>query len=116
LVLEISPKVDLLLLDVVTWLVVIGDKEITDSLQAYRDAYEAHVVGDEAAPDADSVSDQTPRVARPDAEAVALESYLQTGSIKEAAQAAGVTVNTLKKWHQRRGWKALRDAKLNGAE
>lgn len=55
---------------------------------------------------------QAPRVADKDSEAKALEAYIETGSIQAAAEAAQVTVNTVKKWHQRRGWRALRDEKI----
>jgi ParB/RepB/Spo0J family partition protein len=50
--------------------------------------------------------------ALPDAEKAAWESYLATGSIAAAAEAAGVAVDTVKNWHKRRKWKALRAAEV----
>lgn len=50
--------------------------------------------------------------AMPEAEKVAWESYLETGSIAEAAKAAGLALDTVKNWHKRRKWKALRAAEL----
>jgi ParB/RepB/Spo0J family partition protein len=46
------------------------------------------------------------RKAMPEAEEVAWQCYERTGSIKEAAAAAGVAVDTVKNWHKRRGWAA----------
>lgn len=53
---------------------------------------------------------QKPRHADKEAEDMAWQTYLDTGSITKAASAAGVTKNTVRKWHQRRGWKEKRDA------
>jgi ParB/RepB/Spo0J family partition protein len=55
-----------------------------------------------------------PRVAAPDVEAKALEHYLEHGSLKQAAEHAGVTRNTVGKWHSRHGWKEKREAHLAG--
>jgi ParB/RepB/Spo0J family partition protein len=64
----------------------------------------------------DEVAKEVPEMgkpkAMPEAEKLAWESYLETGSIAEAATAAGVAVDTVKNWHKRRKWKALRAAEL----
>lgn len=44
------------------------------------------------------------------AEQIALKTYLKTGSIAKAATACGLDVESVKNWHKRRGWKALREA------
>lgn len=44
------------------------------------------------------------------AEKKALAAYLKTGSIAKAAEACGLDVESVKNWHKRRGWKALREA------
>lgn len=46
------------------------------------------------------------RVAAPDVEALAFAKWKETGSIKDAAEAAGVAVDTVKNWHKRRKWTA----------
>ena len=46
-----------------------------------------------------------------EAEERALGVYLETGSIAKAAEAVGMGVESVKNWHKRRGWKALREAK-----
>lgn len=56
----------------------------------------------------DEPASMQPFVEQITARDTALKAYLATGSIAKAAAAAGVTVNTLKTWHQRGGWKALR--------
>jgi hypothetical protein len=48
--------------------------------------------------------------AMPEAEKLAWESYLETGSISEAAKACGLALDTVKNWHKRRKWKAMRAA------
>jgi ParB/RepB/Spo0J family partition protein len=63
---------------------------------------------------AEEVPETGKREAMPEAEKVAWESYLETGSITEAAKAAGVAVDTVKNWHKRRKWKALRLATVGG--
>ena len=44
------------------------------------------------------------RVADPEAEAIAFKKWKETGSIKEAAEACGKPVDTVKNWHKRRKW------------
>jgi ParB/RepB/Spo0J family partition protein len=51
-----------------------------------------------------------------EAEKIALSTYLDTGSIAKAAEACGLDVESVKKWHKRRGWKALREAHLAKAK
>jgi predicted nucleic acid-binding Zn-ribbon protein len=63
---------------------------------------------------AEEVTETRNRGAMPEAEKVAWESYLETGSITEAAKAAGLAVDTVKNWHKRRKWKALRLATVGG--
>jgi hypothetical protein len=63
---------------------------------------------------AEEVPETGKRGAMPEAEKVAWESYLETGSIAEAAKAAGLAVDTVKNWHKRRKWKALRLATVGG--
>lgn len=60
--------------------------------------------------------EQKPRIADKDVEQGAKGVYMATGSITEAAEAVGVTVNTVRKWHQRRGWKSERDKALKAAK
>ena len=52
------------------------------------------------------------RVADPEAEGEAWKVYLKTGSIAKAATACGLDVESVKNWHKRRGWKALREKKV----
>ena len=47
-----------------------------------------------------------------EAEKKALAAYLNTGSIAKAAEACGMQVESVKNWHKRRSWKALREAHL----
>lgn len=47
-----------------------------------------------------------------EAEKKALEAYLETGSIAKAAEACGLDVESVKNWHKRRKWKALRETHL----
>ena len=54
------------------------------------------------------------RQADPEAEQRAWNAYLSTGSIKAAATACGMDVESVKNWHKRRGWKAKRDVSLAG--
>jgi ParB/RepB/Spo0J family partition protein len=51
-----------------------------------------------------------------EAEKIALSTYLDTGSIAKAAEACGLDVESVKNWHKRRGWKALREAHLAKAK
>jgi ParB/RepB/Spo0J family partition protein len=50
------------------------------------------------------------READPEAELRAWNAYRDTGSIKKAAEACGMDVESVKNWHKRRGWKAKREA------
>lgn len=63
---------------------------------------------------AEEVPETGKRGAMPEAEKVAWESYLETGSIAEAAKAAGLALDTVKNWHKRRKWKAMRLATVGG--
>ena len=54
------------------------------------------------------------RQADPEAEQRAWNAYLSTGSIKGAATACGMDVESVKNWHKRRGWKAKREVSLAG--
>ena len=45
-------------------------------------------------------------------ERIACKAYIATGSYKKAAEAAQVSVNTVKAWCRRREWKKLREAAL----
>jgi ParB/RepB/Spo0J family partition protein len=51
-----------------------------------------------------------------EAEKIALSIYLDTGSIAKAAEACGLDVESVKNWHKRRGWKALREGHLAKAK
>ncbi len=75
--------------------------------KARNEANAAEVVAEE-------VPETGKRGAMPEAEKVAWESYLETGSIDKAAKAAGLAVDTVKNWHKRRKWKALRLATVGG--
>jgi hypothetical protein len=70
---------------------------------------EAFKIGDELVDEEFDAKMPKPK-AMPEAEKLAWESYLETGSIAEAAKASGVAVDTVKNWHKRRGWKGLRAA------
>lgn len=50
------------------------------------------------------------READPEAELRAWNAYRDTGSIKKAAEACGMDVESVKNWHKRRKWKAKREA------
>lgn len=50
----------------------------------------------------------TPRKAAPENEEIAFKKYMATGSLKEAADAAGVDRETAKNWYKRRKWKEQR--------
>jgi ParB/RepB/Spo0J family partition protein len=90
-----------------------GAMAMADALGVDKDlAFEIvdELIDEDYAAQAEAVAGM--RAAKPDEEKLAWESYLETGSIAEAAKAAGVAVDTVKNWHKRRGWKGLRAAEL----
>lgn len=76
------------------------------------DGFQRGPVDDVAEPDVPPLIDpvQSPQPSFDALEKAAHDVYMKTGSILKAALEAGVSKDTVRAWHRRRGWKAEREA------